>query len=214
MEIERVLTACLVAANEMGCIVNESDVRGPSHLAKYVMVRQVFSLIARERKLASFEHLGKILDRDHSSVVYGVKTAKWMVVHDAVYGNLYARAMMLLGGPMKLVPNEEMPRVTDNQYKNTCDNPLHYGIGLYAMPRPWRGDDPEPYKGNNRKKAEPKPKRHPEPVDGYIVPMMWTTEEKIALGLIRKGRDNRDSGIKREAYVRSEARKNPTKYSY
>lgn len=43
---------------------------------------------------------------------------------------------------------------------------------------------------------------------------MWTTEEKIALGLIRKGRDDRASGIKREGYVRSEVRRTPKKYSY
>ena len=54
-----------------------------------VMYRHVFVVCARQLSNVSLKSIGKILGKDHATVLYALKQHEWHVLHDTTYLSIY-----------------------------------------------------------------------------------------------------------------------------
>lgn len=58
-------------------LVKIEDITGPSRERKFAYARQLAMLICHEYTDASYPEIGRAFNRDHSTVMYGVKAARY-----------------------------------------------------------------------------------------------------------------------------------------
>jgi hypothetical protein len=57
-------------------LMSPSDIVGPSRERKFAYARQLAMMICHEYTNASFPEIGRAFNRDHSTVMYGIKAAR------------------------------------------------------------------------------------------------------------------------------------------
>ena len=58
------------------------DIKGKNRKRDLVDARKIYTRYLREEKTRTFQQIGDIMDKDHSSAVYMYKQSKWLVEHD------------------------------------------------------------------------------------------------------------------------------------
>jgi len=69
------------------------DLKGPCRAIEFAAPRQAFMLLCRRHcKHLSLPQVGRILNRDHTTVLHGLRKAKERIERDALFAELFAKA--------------------------------------------------------------------------------------------------------------------------
>lgn len=94
--------ADIVAAASEVFGVSERDILGPDRTAHFVRARQACFLVAHETVGLSMPVIGRLMNRDHTTVSFGVRRAQALAKADPDYAEEVQRLTRVAGAPVFL----------------------------------------------------------------------------------------------------------------
>lgn len=73
--------------------ISEKSIKSKTRRAEVTAARQILMHIARKHRKVSYQLLGDIFNRDHSTVIYSVREAENRLQNDKTFRQLYSRVM-------------------------------------------------------------------------------------------------------------------------
>ncbi len=79
--------------------LNQEDLQGPKRFREYVDARQLFTLFLRKKSDLTTTAIGRLLNRDHSTIVYGQRSALNLLDTDAKFKRMYEKIEYIVLNP-------------------------------------------------------------------------------------------------------------------
>lgn len=110
----------IIQSVALSCNVTVEELKGKSRKQAFVYARHISAYFLREKcKRASLNDIGLAIgDRDHSTIIHSIETAKRLICFDDVFKKIFERAEKNL----PFIPNE-------NDYKDSGISPYVF-VGL------------------------------------------------------------------------------------
>jgi chromosomal replication initiation ATPase DnaA len=86
------------------CDITPDDIYSNTRVQNIVYARHLFSYLCRKELRLSLQTIGRIINRDHSSIINAVRKAQDLIDYDKQYRQLYKQTIKLLGSYMHEEP--------------------------------------------------------------------------------------------------------------